>query len=177
MKIACLLVCAASAWAQAPLKVAVTPSTEKVSVPRKVFGELESNSDYKIRTANSKDPIDLLGLTRGLYLPGFGAVLTTEVGLVVDPGISPFKQKITPEEAAKVHQRKADNLPLLKKTMQGIWRDAALALTSIPDSEQIVLAVRVLYQPWEDTTGLPGQIVMKGARKAALTGSVQTEEE
>jgi hypothetical protein len=61
--------------------------------------------------------------------------------------------------------------------MQGMWKDAALALTSIPDSEQVVVAVRVLYQPWEDTGGLPGQIVMKGSRKAALSGDIQTEEE
>jgi hypothetical protein len=85
--------------------------------------------------------------------------------------------KIPPEEVAKIHQRKLDHLPLLRKTMQGMWRDAATALTSMPDSEQIVLAVRLLYQPWEDTTGLPGQIVMKGARKAALTGDIETEEQ
>ena len=178
MKIACLLFGALSLiWAQPPLKVAVTPSTEKPGVPRKAFSELESNLDYKLRTANDKDPIDLLGLTRGLYLQGFGAVLTTEVSLVVNPGISPFKQKISPEEAARVHQRKLANLPLLRKTMQGMWRDAATALTSIPENEQIVLAVRILYQPWEDTAGLPGQIVLKGARKAALTGDIQTEEQ
>ena len=176
MKFAALILCIAPVWAQAPLKVVNPPTTEKSSVARKVFTELESNFDYKFR-ASAKDPFDLLGLTRGLYLPGYGAVLTSEVGLVVDPGITPFRPKMTPEEVAKVHQRKLENLPHLRRTMQGLWRDAALALTSVPDSEQVVVAVRVLYQPWEDTGGLPGQIVMKAPRKAALSGDIQTEEE
>ncbi|HEV3331689.1 MAG TPA: hypothetical protein VG096_11945 [Bryobacteraceae bacterium] len=177
MKIAVLILCIAPVWAQAPLKPVVSPSTEKPTVARKVFTELESNFDYKLRAASAKDPFDLLGLTRGLYLPGYGAVLTTELSLIVTPPITPFHLKITPEEAAKVHQRKLENLPQLRRTMQGLWRDAALALTSVPDSEQVVVAVRVLYQPWEDTGGLPGQIVMKGSRKAALGGDIQTEEE
>jgi hypothetical protein len=139
--------------------------------------ELESGIDYKLRVANEKDPFDLLGLTRGLYLPGYGAVLTTEISLVATPSINPFKTKIMPEEAARVHQRKLDHLPLLRTAMQGMWREAASALTSIPDSEQVVLAVRLLYQPWEDTNGLPGQIVMKGSRKAGLSGNIQTEEQ
>jgi hypothetical protein len=177
MRIATLLLLAAPVWAQAPLKPLVAPSTERASVPRKVFTDLESDLDYKLRIANDKDPFDLLGLTRGLYLPGYGVVLTTEISLIATPTINPFRLKITPEEAAKVHQRKIDHLPLLRKTMQGLWKEAALALTSIPDNEQVVLAFRLLYQPWEDTTGLPGQIVMKGTRKAALTGDIQTEEE
>jgi hypothetical protein len=177
MKFAALLLFTAPVWAQAPLKPVVAPSPERPGVARKVFTELESNMDYKFRVANDKDPFDLLGLTRGLYLPGYGAVVTTELSLIVTPTINPFKLKIPPEEVAKIHQRKLDHLPLLRKTMQGMWRDAATALTSMPDSEQVVLAVRLLYQPWEDTTGLPGQIVMKGARKSALTGDIQTEEQ
>ena len=58
-----------------------------------------------------------------------------------------------------------------------MWMDAASSLTSVPDTEQVVVALRLLYYPWEDTKGLPGQIVMKGPRKAALTGNIQTEEQ
>jgi hypothetical protein len=177
MKFAALFLCVAPVWAQAPLKVVAPQSTEKPAVARKAFTDLESNIDYKFRVANDKDPFDLLGLTRGLYLPGYGAVLTTELSLVVTPTVNPFRQKITPEDIAKIHQRKLEHLLVLKKTMRDMWRDAAVSLTSVPDTEQVVLAVRLLYQPWEDTGGLPGQIVLKGTRKAALTGDIQTEEE
>ena len=177
MKFAALLLITAPVWAQAPLKPVVAPSTEKPGVPRKTLTELESGIDYKLRVANDKDPFDLLGLTRGLYLPGYGAVLTTELSLVATPSINPFKEKFTPAEIARVHQRKAEHLPLLRNTMQGMWREAASALTSIPDSEQVVVAIRLLYQPWEDTSGLPGQILMKASRKAGLAGNIQTEEQ
>jgi len=178
MKIAYLLLATAPMWAQAPLKPVIAPSSpERSAVSRTALTDLEGSLDSKLRAANDKDPFEVLGLTRGLYLQGYGAVLTTEASLIRTPIISPFKRTIGPEEAARVHQRKLANLPVLKKTMQAMWRDAALALTSIPDNEQVVLAVRVLYQPWEDTTGLPAQILMKGPRKAALTGDIQTEEE
>jgi hypothetical protein len=76
-----------------------------------------------------------------------------------------------------VHQRKLDRLPQLKQLMRDMWRDSATALTSIPDNQQVVIAVRLMYLPWEDTRGLPGEIVVKGVRRAAVTGAVQTEEQ
>ena len=56
-------------------------------------------------------------------------------------------------------------------------KTAAMALIQVPEGQQFVLAVRLDYLPWEDTTGLPGQIVMKADRKSALAGDVQTEEQ
>ena len=177
MRLAALVLLIAPAWAQAPLKVAAVGVPEKPNGMRQVFSDLEKRMDNKVAVADAKDPIDLLGLTRGLYLPGYGVVFTTEVGLIVTPTPNPFRQQITKEEAARVHQRKLDHLPLLKKAMREMWMDAASSLTSVPDTEQVVLALRLLYQTWEDTKGLPGEIVMKGPRKAALTGNIQTEEQ
>jgi hypothetical protein len=36
--------------------------------------------------------------------------------------------------------------------------------------------VRLLYQPWEDTSGMPSQIVVKGTRKSN-PASLQLEEQ
>jgi hypothetical protein len=177
MKLASLVLLIAPAWAQAPLKVAAVGVPEKPNSMRQVFTDLEKRMDSKVASADAKDPIDLLGLSRGLYLQGYGVVFTTEVSLIVTPTPNPFRQQITKEEAARVHQRKLDHLPLLKKAMHDMWMDAASSLTSVPDTEQVVLALRLLYQPWEDTKGLPGEIVMKAPRKAALTGNIQTEEQ
>src|SRR3954447_6169187 len=52
------------------------------------------------------DPTDLMGNTRGIYLPGFGVVLTSEVALVKLAGPSPFHQNITQDERTKAHARK-----------------------------------------------------------------------
>jgi hypothetical protein len=178
MRLAALILLIAPAWgAQAPLKVAAVGVPEKPNSLRQAFTDLEKRMDSKVSSADAKDPIDLLGLTRGLYLQGYGVVFTTEVSLIVTPTPNPFRQQITKEEATRVHQRKLEHLPLLKKAMHDMWMDVASSLTSVPDTEQVVLAVRLLYYPWEDTKGLPGQIVMKGPRKAALTGSIQTEEQ
>jgi hypothetical protein len=121
--------------------------------------------------------MDVLGAARGIYLDGYGVVFTVEVSPIVTPTVNPFRPVMTEPEKAKVHQRKLERLPMLKQLMRDMWRESATALTSIPDNQQVVIAVRLLYHPWEDTRGLPGEIVMKGDRRAVATGDVQTEEQ
>ena len=126
--------------------------------------------------AGGAEPMVLLGPARALYLAGYGAVVTQEVSLVVTPTITPFHQQIAPKEVVQVHQRKLGRLPLMKQLMRDMWSSTAQELKMVPDNEQIVVAVRLLYKSWEDTNGLPGQSVLKGSRGAGLTG-VQMEEQ
>ena len=168
-------VASAAAPASAPA-ASVTP-TEKPRVPRQALSDLERRLDTKLTNlGDANDPVDLLGAARGIYLDGYGVVFTVEVSPIITPGINPFHSAMTEPEKAKVHQRKLDRLPILKQAMRDAWRDSATSLTSIPDNQQVVIAVRLLYLPWEDTRGLPGEIVMKGDRRGAVTGAVQTEE-
>jgi hypothetical protein len=182
----------APAWAQLPRPTAAAPattasaaapaaavtSTEKPRVTRQAISDLERRLDTKLSSLGAaNDPVDLLGAARGIYLDGYGVVLTAEASLIIAPGLSPFHQEITQPEKEKVHQRKLDRLPMLKQVMRDMWRDSAMALTAIPDNQQVVVSVRLLYLPWEDTRGLPGEIVMKGDRRAAVTGAVQMEEQ
>ena len=147
-------------------------------MPRQTLADVERRLDTKLGSlGGANDPVDLLGASRGIYLDGYGAVFTVEASLIITPGINPFHQTITEPEKEKVHQRKLDRLPALKQLMRDMWRDSATALTAIPDNQQVVIAVRLLYLPWEDTRGLPGEIVMKGDRRAAATGAVQMEEQ
>jgi hypothetical protein len=46
----------------------------------------------------------------------------------------------------------------------------------VPNNEQIIVAVRLLYKPWEDTKGLPGQIVLKGSRSTGIAGAQMDEQ-
>jgi hypothetical protein len=179
VKIIAFLCLSAAAFAQAPLKTAavVNPPVERPNGMRQVVTSVENRLNDKIAAIGGADPVYILGLTRGLYLQGFGTVFTAELDLVETPRPNPFQKEIPKEVAAKVHTRKIQNLALLKKAMHDMWVDAASTLTSIPDTEQVVLAVRLFYQPWEDTTGLPVQIIMKGPRKAAIAGGIQTEEQ
>jgi hypothetical protein len=177
MKLLAFLLLASAAWSQAPLKAAAVNPPARPNSLREVFKDLEARLDGKLRMVGDRDPVMVLGFSRGIYLPGFGTVFTAEVSLVATPVISPFQQTITDQEKARVLVRKVAQVPVLKKAMREMWLDLASGLTSIPQDEQIVLAIRVLYQPWEDTSNLPGQIVVRGPRKAALTGNVQVEEQ
>jgi hypothetical protein len=68
-------------------------------------------------------------------------------------------------------------VPVLRKAMTEMLQTAAGTLNTIPAGDKLVLSVRLLYYPWEDTTGLPRQIVMKADRQGALAGKIQTEEQ
>ena len=167
----------ASAAAPAAAPAAVVTPTEKPRFPRQTLADVERHLDTKLASlGGANDPMDLLGDARGIYLDGYGAVFTAEVSLIVTPGINPFHTEFTAPEKEKVHQRKIDRLPLLRQAMRDMWRDSATTLTAMPDNQQVVIAVRLLYLPWEDTHGLPAQIVMKGDRRAAA-GAVQIEEQ
>jgi len=176
MKIATTLILMAPLWAQIPVRSAnVVTTGDRQSSAQSPLHEVEKRLDAKLSIIGGADPVDVVGYTRALYLEGYGTVLTAEMDLVRTPVPTPFHQTISPAEKTTVHQHKVTNLAQLKKTMQEMWQDAAANLTSQPDNEQVVLAVRLFYRSWEDMTGLPEQIVMKGTRKGGLAG-VQTEE-
>jgi hypothetical protein len=175
-KLAALILFAGAAFAQPPLKVvAANPAGSPALSMRQAVSDEEKRLDTKLSQVGGKDKVYILGLARGLYLPGYGTVFTQEIDLIETPRPNPFHQQITPQEAAAVHQRKLENLALLRKALRDLWADAAAALP-MPDTEQVVLAVRLLYQPWEDRSGLPSQIVLKGSRKAN-PATLQLEEQ
>ena len=113
----------------------------------------------------------MLGDTRGIYLDGFGAVFTTELSPIYTPGLSPFQPNISEQDKAKVRQRKLARLPVVERLMNSMLQSAAKELAAVPDDQQIVVAVKFLYLPYEDTSGLPGQMVVKSSRRAILSGA------
>jgi hypothetical protein len=159
----------APAGTQAPLKAV------KISVGT-LYG-IERICDDKLRGIGEPNTVDLLGATRGVYLEGYGTVFSAEISLVTPPAVYPFHPTISKEDMVRQHQKKLERLPVLRTAMKQMLQAAAGALASMPDTQQLVLAVRLDNLKWEDTTGLPGMILMKADRKSALAGIVQTEEE
>ena len=123
------------------------------------------------------DPFDLLGNTRGIYLAGYGVVFTTELSLIRTPGYSPMRQSFSKDEIAKVRKRKLDRLPVLRLAMKDMITAVGSALAAMPANEKIVLAVRLEYLPYEDTAGLPAQVVMSATRAAAMASAIQVDEQ
>jgi len=130
---------------------------------------MEQSFDKRVLTASPETPFDLLGTTRGVYLNGYGAVFTAEVDLMTTSNISPFLQKIPKDYAVKVHAQKVQRIPLLKQTMREAMLSMAASLDGVPANENIVLGVSLVYfTKWEDTTGLPSEIIMQAERQKLL---------
>jgi hypothetical protein len=154
------------------------PSVRTAAISLSALNTLQSGFDQELGSYGyPNDPIDILGKTRGVYLNDYGVVFTTELSPIITPPITPFHQKITEEERVKTRQRKLDRLQLVKNMMAKMMNTAAAQLTTLPDDQQVVLAVKLLYLPYEDTRGLPGEIVMKGDKRSVLAGKFTTTEE
>lgn len=155
-----LVGCLLAALAAAP--------AERPRLLRESLAALERIFDSRLERANIEEPFLLLGTTRGVYLDGYGAVLTAEINLVTGPAVTPFRPALSKEEILRLNQKKQQRLPALRQLMREMLLDAAASLEAVPPAEQIVLAVSLFYYSWEDRSGLPGQILMQASRQQLL---------
>ena len=137
-------------------------------VTRTAVAPVERSFDERISRYSVDDPIYVLGASRGVYLEGFGLVLSTEVDLLPATNLTPFRPEYTKEEKARIRLKKLDRVGKLKELMGSMLVDAAAMLDTVPDNEQIAVSVTLLHKRWEDTAGLPGQIVMQGQRSSLV---------
>src|SRR5207249_9673892 len=114
------------------------------------------------------DPYILVGLTRGVYLEGYGAVFTAEVSLANGPAISPFRPTLTKDDIAKIRAKKLERFPALRQCMRDMLLAAAASLDEVPSGEQVVVGVSLIYRPEEDRGGMPDQILMQGVKGKLL---------
>jgi hypothetical protein len=169
MKTAALvLIAAALGWSQVRPTLKIAPST---------FSTLEKSFDTRLEKS-SADPMVILGSTRGLYIEGYGAVFTTEIDLIQTPNMMLFRSTpMSPEEVARVHDRKSKNIAALKAAMTEMMKAAGRTLLQIPPDQKVIVAVRFLYLPWENTAGLPAQLVMSATRTGAVEGAIKVDEQ
>jgi hypothetical protein len=154
-----------------------TPLQKSTKISISTLYLIERTCDDKLRGIGEPNTVDLLGATRGVYLDGYGTVFSAEMSLVTPPAIYPFHPAATKDDIVQVHTKKVQRLPLLRTAMKQMMQAAANSLAAMPDTQQIVLSVRLDNMKWEDTTGLPGAILIKADRKSALAGIFQIEEE
>jgi hypothetical protein len=159
----------------------------KAVVSRAAMQAVEKGFDRRVQEFSIDDPMLLLGTTRGVYLEGYGAVFTAEVNLA-PVAISPFHQTRSPEQMARLHNKKVQRLPVLKGLMEKALIDFAIALDNVPQDEKIVLGVNLFHFSWEDTRELPRQLLLESKRRtlldykagrldlAGLTADIQTRE-
>jgi hypothetical protein len=153
-------------------RAASIPSTVK----RSLVSAMERNIDKRLDLMGLDEPFLLLGPTRGIYLDGYGAVFTSELNLIASANISPFRPKYTPEELQRLKQKKAARLESLKKNMREMLINTASAMDTVPADERITLGITLFYYSWEDSSGLPRQVIMSAPKKvlvAALKGDTE----
>lgn len=145
------------------------PLPAQKSLPsRAEIAAVEESLFNKLRRFDINAPIDVLGLPRGIYLEGYGAVFTAEVNIVQVAGISPFRPEISPEEVARVKAAKQKRLPEVRSMMRQMLLDSAASLDRVPMTEQVVLGFVLVHHSWEDRKGLPQMITMQAPRQALV---------
>jgi hypothetical protein len=188
---AVLLLMSVAACAQVAVTKAVTAPTATPAangsggISRQTFDGMEKDFDTQLARIGGPDHvIDILGGTRGLYLQDYGVVFTAEISLIQTPTVNPWRKEIPKEMVLQVRQRKLENLPLLKTAMHNMVRSTAMTLLAAGNAMKIlkpnavvVLSVRLLYLPYENTTGLPALITMRADLAGAMKDDIKTEEQ
>ena len=143
----------------------VSSIADKPKVNRPMIAALEKSFESQLARLWPDDPVSVIGVPQGLYINGYGAVFTSEVNLAPAPGITPFHQTNSKEDIERTHHKKVERLPRLKEAMQNMLLASAASLDPIPPDEQVALGISLYYWYWEDTAGLPAQIVMHASKR------------
>jgi len=144
-------------------------------VNRAMIEGMEHSLDQKLTGLWPLDPVEVLGVSQGTYIRGYGALFLGEVNLAPAAGISPFHQTIKPDEVVRTHEKKLQRMAALRSTMRAMLVDSARSLDAVPADEQVAVGISLFYWTWENREGLPAQIVMHAQRKALL-GAANAEQ-
>ena len=187
MKLIPLTACLALAL---PFSSVADKLADKPKVNRDQIAKMEEAIDKRLSGIFPvNDPAEVVGLTQGMYITGYGAVFAGTVNLVPTGRLSPFHPTMSKDDIARVHQKKLERVAKLREVMQQILVSSAASLDPVPDNEQITVGISLFYwRSWEDTNGLPAQIVMHAPKRvlvraksgsadgAALNAAITTEE-
>ncbi len=128
---------------------------------------IERGFDRTLGAIDPNDPVDVLGLTRGLYLDNYGMIFTAEINLVVTP-VSPFHPPPDAAGLGNLHRKKQQRLVILKEAMRKAVLEVATKLNGMPPDEQVMIAVTLLYRSFEKRDDLPDQVLVHAPLKTLI---------
>jgi len=161
------------------LGVVAAAATPHPRVSRESLAALERKFDRRIQSYDINDPFHLLGNTRGVYLADYGVVFTAEINLVAAAVVTPFRPPFTREQIEQLRLKKLRRLEDLKRMMRDMMIECAVALQGVSPGQKIAVGVSLFRFSWEDSRGLPRQILMEASRRALLdfkAGKLQPDE-
>lgn len=144
--------------------IALTAAEPRVS--RSLLGTAEKSFDTKVADL-WRCALCVVGPTRGVYLQGYGVVLTAEINVVTAP-ISMMGTQMTDKQKVDLRKEKMARLPQLRALMKTALMDAAASLDPLPANEQVVLAVLLPRYSWEDPNGIPMQMIVQATKQQLL---------
>src|SRR5580693_3745975 len=142
-------------------------------VNRGMIEAMQHSLDNKLSGLWPQDPAEVLGLSQGTYIQGYGAIFLSEVNLAPAAGISPFHPTVSADEIRRTHEKKVQRMGAIRNAIRAMLVDSARSLDSVPPDEQVAVGLTLFYWKWENHDGLPAQIVMHAPRKALLQSADQ----
>lgn len=161
--VALLALCALSGGS-----LADSPRADSSKVTRGMIEAMQHSLESKLSALWPQDPAEVLGLSQGTYIQGYGAIFLGEVNLAPAAGISPFHPTVTPDEVRRTREKKLQRMAAIRTAMRAMLVDSARSLDSVPADEQVAVGLSLFYWKWENHDGLPAQIVMHAQRKVLL---------
>jgi hypothetical protein len=137
-------------------------------VPRLTMISVEKSLDDRLMRMWSENPTGLVGASRGVYLPGYGVVISAEVNLAT-ANISMMNPVITDADKLLLKKKKVERVPVLRKAMQDLLASVAATLETVPLTEKLTIALILPRYSWEDPAVVPLQMVVEGTRQQLMT--------
>ncbi len=150
------------------LSCAIPSVADGPKVNRGMIEAMQHSLDNKLSGLWPQDPAEVLGLSQGTYIQGYGAIFLSEVNLAPAAGISPFHPTVSSDEIRRTHEKKMQRMAAIRAAMRAMLVDSARSLDSVPSDQQVAVGLSLFYWKWENHDGLPAQIVMHAQRKALL---------
>jgi hypothetical protein len=148
--------------------LADSPRADSPKVNRAMIEAMQQSMDRKLAGIWPQDPAEVLGLSQGAYIQGYGAVFLGEVNAAPTAGFSPFHPSASPDEIRRTHEKKMQRLTAIRSAIRSILMDSARSLDGVPADEQVTVGLSLFYWKWENRDGLPAQIVMHAPRRVLL---------
>jgi hypothetical protein len=153
------------------MTAAAAPPVAAPAVPRAALAVIEKNIDKRLERAIPTDQFLVLGATRGLYLEGYGVVFSTEMNLMASAAANPFRPAFTKQDIEQIRRKKVERMAILRDQVRQALIGAGASLDQVPENESVVLGIVLFYFKWEDTSGLPAQLIMQAPRKALVSAA------
>jgi len=149
---------------------------DRLHITRVMMAAYEKQFAVSILSAGKDSAFTFVDPPRAYYVENFGILLASEISLV--PGYGPTMFGGVSEEQIQLHHHKVtERLPVLREQMKLALFDGATRFGALDGDDRIAVAVTVYHFAWENTTGIPSQMVIQGTKKALLEARAKTQDQ